>query len=182
MEEIKKFIEEVIQIETDVLNLDDVPELAPINSKVEELKSHAIEPWVKYFEKHERESLKPDVFYKIKTDPKTPRYLYKVAEYLSPTYGNIWVAYLSYPSPLAEPKGVAISEAFIVGTKDDELKLIGSMSVDLSESDMKPTSWKGQIYNPSDLEIDNFGEFKGAERFMEPLDDGFSLKDYLADK
>ena len=125
MEEIKKFIEEVIQIETDVLQLDTVPELEPLNAKAEELKSRAIEPWAEYFEKHKRKDPKPDVFYKIKSDPNTPRYLYKVAEYLSPIYGNLWVAYLSYPSPLAEPKGVAISEAFIVGTKDDELKLIG---------------------------------------------------------
>ena len=111
-----------------------------------------------------------------------PGYLFKLSLYRNEIYGNIWVAYTSYKNPRNEPHKSGINRAFIISLIDSHLKVIGLMSVALSESEMKPVGWSKSIYNPSNLDINNLGEFVTTERYNEPFDDGFSLQDYLANK
>ena len=111
-----------------------------------------------------------------------PRYLYKLSKYKNKTYDEIWVAYLSTKNPVGKPGDVVISDSFIISEVENNFKLIGVMGLKLNDLTMKVNVWKGNIYNPSDLDIKKPGEFISGERYCQPGNyDNFSLEEYLKD-
>ena len=93
------------------------------------------------------------------------------------------MAYLSIKNPVGKPDEVVFSDGFIISETENNFKLIGLMGVKLNDLTMKVNGWKGNIYNPSDLDIKKPGEFISAERYCEPGNyDDFSLEEYLKDK
>lgn len=112
-----------------------------------------------------------------------PRYLYKLSSYKHKIYNEIWVAYLSLKNPVGKPDEVVFSDGFIIGKIENNFKLIGLMGVKLNNLTMEVNGWKGNIYNPSDFDINKPGKFIKTERLMEPANyDNFSLEEYLKDK
>jgi len=112
-----------------------------------------------------------------------PRYLFKLSAYKNKIYDDVWVAYASIKNPISKAKESVISHGFIIAEIEGELKIIGTMMIYKNRSTMKIEGWRESMYNPSDLDISNFGEFVAVERYSEPGDyDDFSLKEYLKDK
>lgn len=111
-----------------------------------------------------------------------PAYLFKLSNFSHPDFGSLWIAYTSYNNPIVTSSNSGISRGFIISEIKSELKIIGMMSIALRDSDLMPVAWEKSMYNASNLNIHDFGEFIAAERYMEPKDDGFSLQDYLAEK
>lgn len=82
-----------------------------------------------------------------------------------------------------DPNSYTIFEAFIIGTVEGELKVIGTMMRHKNRSTMKVEGWNASIYNPSDLDIKKLGGFVATERYSEPANrDNFSLEEYFKDK
>ncbi len=112
-----------------------------------------------------------------------PRHLYKLSSYKNKIYGDIWVAYVSIKNPIGEPYKGLFSDGFIICEIENKLKIIGTMGVKLNSLTMKVMGWKGNVYNPSDLDIKKLGKFTATERYFEPNNrDNFSLTEYLKDK
>lgn len=112
-----------------------------------------------------------------------PLHLYKLSAYKNKMYDEIWVAYVSTKNPIGEPNKSVFSNGFIMSEIDNEFKIIGIMGVKLNNLTMNVTGWKGNIYNPSDLDIKKRGKFVSTERYSEPDNrDSFSLNEYLNDK
>ena len=186
MEKIKQFVEKLLVKEAECWTRLDLNNLEDFNQSVRELHSMAIERVGKglgiyemtdfgIFERTEKERTENPLIYK-------PRHLYKLSAYKNKIYGDIWVAYVSIKNPIGEPYKGLLSDGFIIGEIENNLKIIGTMGVKLNSSTMKAMGWKGSIYNPSDLDIKKLGKFLGTERYFEPSNrDDFSLDEYLKD-
>jgi|UPI000830F3F0 hypothetical protein len=187
MEKIKEFIEKVLAKEAECwtkLNLND---LNGFNECVRELYTMSIDRVGKGLGVAERSDL--GIFKRseqeIAESPliNKPRYLYKLSNYTNKIYNEIWVAYLSIKNPVGKPNEVVFSDGFIISEIENNIKLIGLMGVKLNDLTMEVKGWKGNIYNPSDLDIKKLGKFIKTERYIEPANfDNFSLADYLKDK
>jgi len=181
MNKIKSFLENLLQKEAIMKSNHTVPNLEILNESVEEFEQLLHGNMTESLSVGRRTKLLPDAFYKVSIEYKK-RHLFKLSNYEHKQYGELWVAYLSNPNPRREISKSAIDEAFIMALIDDGLKVIGTMSVGLSQSTMEITGWKKDMYNPSDLDVRKLGKFISTERFSEPKDDGFSLTDFLEDK
>lgn len=179
MEKAKEFILKFLDKEAECwirLNSND---LNTFNNCVKELYSMAIddlEEGLGIYE--EKELIEED-------DPKMykPRHLYKLSAYKNKIHGDIWVAYVSIKNPISEPNESIISDGFIMSEIENEFKIIGTIWIALNNLTMNVIGWKGNIYNPSDLDIKKRGKFVSTERYSEPDNrDSFSLNEYLNDK
>jgi hypothetical protein len=178
MENIREFIESVFIKEADAWTKDELNNLDDFNQTVRALHSFAIDKVGKGFGIFERDEL---VF---EQNPITykPRHLFKISAYKNQVYGDVWVAYASGINPRSEIGKSVISHGFIVGMIENEIKILGTMMIHKNRSTMKVQGWKGNIYNPDNLDIKKIGKFLSAERYHEPDNyDDFSLKEYLKD-
>lgn len=187
MKKVKEFIEKVLAKEAECwtnLNLND---LDAFNKCVRELYTMSIDRVGNGFGVFERKDL--GIFtrkeHEIVENPliNKSRYLFKLSNYKNKIYKEIWVAYVSIKNPIGKPNEVIFSDGFIISEIENEFKIIGLMGVKLNELTMKVTGWKGNIYNPSDLDVKKLGEFITTERYYEPGNyDNFSFNEYMKDK
>jgi hypothetical protein len=119
---------------------------------------------------------KPALFYDDYPVYPKARHLFKISEYENDRYGNIWACYVSYPDPGDTSR--KILECFLVAVVEEKLKIIANMIV---ASDTK--EWR-HIGGDEDktLRLNNLGKPTMVERYVEPLNDEWSLKEYLKDK
>ena len=172
------FLKEFIKSEAYSWSCSTVPDLEQNNKSVDDLMVFVYGKMSQVFGPGKRTELLPEMFYQ-KTDFK-PRHLFKLSHYDNAVYGDVWVAYVGHRNPLDDTS--EYHQSFVISEIDGELKVIGSITVDVDELSMKPVGWKASIYNPSDLDINNLGKFISTERYLAPKDDGFSMEDYLKDK
>ena len=184
MEEVKQFIEAFLKLENEVWTVRRTKDLDLTNSKFEELQSFAVGEMIHGLGLGKQNKLLPEMMYKVMASNPSPkqRILYKISAYKNKKYGDLWVAYLSMHNPLAKSTNDTYHTAYIISSIEGELKIVASMSVALADSDLRAVGWDKSVYNPFDIDINNLGEFISTERYVEPEDDGFSLKEYLADK
>ncbi|WP_426473903.1 hypothetical protein [Chryseobacterium balustinum] len=187
MEKAKEFILEFLDKEAECWTRLNSNELDAFNQVVREFRNMAIERVEKglgiseridfgIFTRTEKEIAENPLINK-------PRHLYKLSAYKNKMYDEIWVAYVSTKNPIGEPNKSVFSNGFIMSEIDNEFKIIGIMGVKLNNLTMNVTGWKGNIYNPSGLDIKKLGKFVSTERYSEPDNrDDFSLNEYLKDK
>lgn len=179
MKEAKEFILKFFATEAECWTKRELGDVDKYNKSVQELYSMADESMNEAFGIILKSRLRAE------ENPVThvSGYIFKIGEYKHKTFGKIWVAYTSYENPIASQDKTSLTRAFIISEINGELKIVGAMSVALNQFNLKPTGWKGSVYNPSDLDIDNLGEFVAVERYAEPENyDDFSLNEYLKDK
>lgn len=187
MEKAKEFIIKFLDKEAECWTRLNSNELDAFNHAVREFRSMAIEGVEKGLGISERIDF--GIFTRtekeIADNPliNKPRHLYKISTYKNKIYGDIWVAYVSNRNPRGEINKSVFFEGFIIGDIENKLKIIGKMIINTNRLTMAVTGWKGNIYNPSELDIKKLGKFVEAERFSEPDNcDNFSLNEYLKDK
>lgn len=178
MEKQKNFIQQFLSKEAECWTKEELGDLDAFNQAVRELYVMGTDDMDEAFGIFEKDKLVED------DDPMaySPGYLFKISQYRNGDYGTLWVAYTSYKNPYGSINETRMTRGFILAEIADQLKIIGAMSVALSDLDMKPVAWEKSVYNPKDLSIYDLGEFVAAERYAVPQDDGFSLEDYRADK
>ncbi|NOQ71021.1 MAG: hypothetical protein GQ574_03405 [Crocinitomix sp.] len=178
LKEVKNFIGQFLKKEADCWDKHDLNDLDDYNQSVSALYAMAIDDLNEGFGILRKKKLRQ------KDEPQKymPGHLFKLSLYSNDIYGDMWIAYASGRSSISDPKGHGFWRGYIISTIDDKLKIIGLMSVVLSEMDMEPVGWGKSLYNPANLNINDFGEFVGTERYDTPEDDGFSIQDYLEDK
>lgn len=121
----------------------------------------------------------------IKENPliNKPRHLYKLSRYKNKMHGDVWVAHVSNPNPRREIAKRLFFEGFIISKIENELKIIGKMIINSNRLTTAVNGWKGNVYNPSDLDMNKLGEFISLERYFGPgKRDDFSLVEYFKDK
>lgn len=187
MKKIKEFIEKFLAKEAECWTKLNFNDLDAFNECVRELYMMSIDRVGKGLGVSERNDL--GIFKRTEVDiAENPlinksRYLYKLSSYKNKIYNEIWVAYLSMKNPIGNPNEVVFSDGFIISEIENEFKIIGLMGVKLNDLTMEVKGWKGNIYNPSDLDIKKLGKFIKTERYIEPGNyDNFSLAEYLKDK
>ncbi|NOQ71751.1 MAG: hypothetical protein GQ574_07115 [Crocinitomix sp.] len=178
MEKVRRFIGQFLQTEADCWTKLDLNDLDDYNKSVTALYAMAITDLDEGFGILIEDELDQEEY----QQKYMAGHLFKLSSYKNSVYGNIWIAYASGKSPRRDPKKGGFWRGYVISTIDDQLKIIGLMSVALSEMDMEPVGWDKSVYNPADLNINNFGEFIATERYDEPKDDGFSVQDYLKAK
>lgn len=101
----------------------------------------------------------------------TPREIYKISHYQNKTYGDLWACYVSIANAYM---GVQrIHECFIVVPINGELKIIATFGNDID----RPANWR--LYGGDDnLKMYDLGKLISIERFIEPKDDAWSMKQY----
>ncbi|WP_153393866.1 hypothetical protein [Chryseobacterium vaccae] len=187
LEDVKKFIFEFLAKEAECWTKLNLNNLDTFNQSVRELYEMAIEQVGKGLGISERTDF--GIFKRTEKEiaenplTNTPRHLYKLSSYQNKMYGNIWVAYVSSTNPRREINKSVFFEGFITGTIGNELKIIGKMIINTNRLTMAVTGWKGNVYNPSDLDVKKIGKFIETERYSEPGNrDNFSLNEYWKDK
>jgi hypothetical protein len=176
MKEPQLFILHFVEKEAEAWTRREQGDLNAYNYSVKELYDLAIEELDEAFGILIKKELKHSTTFKC-----NPRLLFKLSKYRNDLYGDIWVAYTSMKNPDTESPG-GLSEGYIISIVDGELKIVGHMWLALDELYMEPSNWEASMYNPSNIDIHNLGEFIYAERYKQPDDDGFSVEDYLKDK
>lgn len=119
-----------------------------------------------------------DRFYKAKENAPYPRarYLYKISSYPHEKYGEVWACYVSETNPSEITK--SISDCYIVAEISKELKFISKMGIVSGTN--KWTFYGGD--EDKSLRLNNLQKPSKTERFTEPVNDEWSLKEYLKDK
>lgn len=168
-------------MEAKMLSDKTVPDLDALNASVEKFETLLSGDIAGSLSVGKRNELLSDTFYKFHIIHKQ-RHLFKLTEYLNPTYGQIWVAYLSYPNPRRPIDASSIDQGIVFAKENSEFKAIASMTVALSDSTLVPVGWTKDLRNPEGINIHDFGELIYIERFASPKDDGFSVQDYEDDK
>lgn len=178
MEEQKIFILDFLKKEAECWTKSELNDLEDFNECVRQLYAMGTQDMDEAFGIFEETELDSE------SNPKTysPAHLFKLSSYKNLKYQFVWVAYISYNNPVFDPNNTSIDRGVIIANIDNQLKIIGLMSVALRDSDLSPVGWKKSMYNPKNLNIHDLGEFVSTERYHEPIDDGFSLQDYLEDK
>lgn len=116
-----------------------------------------------------------DRFYKSKENAPypTPRHLYKISHYQNGTYGDLWACYVSIANPYNNITG--IDDCFIVTEIDGELKIVAKFGPDIDQP-----KWK--FYGGDrELKMNKLGKLLSIERIMEPIDDSWSMEQYIKD-
>jgi len=181
LNDIKIFTQKFLEKEANALSCDTVPDLEKLKESVLIMFEDLSDEIRDDFSPPLRTTLKSEAFYK-EAGNYTPAHLFKITAYKHDHYGNIWIAYVSDSYSFPQGETSPMSRAFIISRIEGQLKIIACMSVELDESYMEPTNWKASIYNPKEIDIFHLGEFLSTQRYLEPRDDGFSLKNYLEDE
>lgn len=104
---------------------------------------------------------------------KQPRHLFKLSQYKNKKYGDLYLAFVSTFNP--KPNVFMMFQCFFVANIDGKLKIINAPI--FSEGEGETPYWtKGQ--GRLDATFDTVGELVKVERFVEPSDDPYSIKEY----
>lgn len=187
MEKIKTFIEMVfekeqtaIYLQRDKDNIEKYNEFVEkeLNIYCEDSYNSRIEGKIEFNIKGKIMSPFSDRFYEQskKSSYPTPRYLFKISEYTNKKYGIIWACYVSIPNPSSNIK--KLTTCFLVTEIENNLKIISDMM--LSSDTYQWTFYGGD--EDKSLRLHNLGRPLSIERYLEPSNDEWGLKEYLEDK
>ncbi len=178
MKQAKEFILKFLAKEAECWTRLELFDLNAFNQSVSELYSMAIDELdesLGILQRNELDKEEEPTTYK-------PRHLFKLSNYQNEIYGDIWVAYVSMTNPRREVNKSVFFQGFIIAQVETDFKVIGSMIINKNRSTMEIEGWRASVYNPSNLDIKNFGKFVSTERYSEPGNyDNFSLDEYLKD-
>ena len=110
----------------------------------------------------------------------TPRYIYKISKYNHEKYGDVWVAYVSNPSP---PEGAKYwsTALFIIDEKGLKIArfMLWSNYTEMGDKDT-PFNWDG-LWGYRDLNFDTIVGPSEILRILKPLDHNNGVEQYNAD-
>ena len=98
MERIKSKFDEFVLDEALAFDANRMPDLENQQKAFDKMHQHVVPELIGDMGIIRLNSLKSPMFYRMqrgKDDPMTPRVLFKISEYESPEFGNVWVAYCS---------------------------------------------------------------------------------------
>lgn len=170
MNRIKSFVEKYLEAEAKLTTVKRLPEMDSYNEALDYYFSFLVKqlqgatghmPMTELGSEDEYEMLAgyPD---------DTPRLLFKISEYLHPTYRNTWVAYLSQPN--ATPDYKSLHDAIIIIEDNGDLKiakfLLYTNYTDYGHKDA-PYRWD-DMAGYHDLNLKSLKEPINIERYLEP--------------
>lgn len=100
----------------------------------------------------------------------TKRHIYKISEYQNQKYGKLWACYVSNQDP-GEGLTQLLASCFIVAKIDNLFKIIAKFNPDYITKE-----WERR--GGDDLNYYDLGELIKVERFMSPVNDEWSIKEY----
>lgn len=186
MEKVKSFLELIFKKEQEAIflkrqkgKIDEHNELVKneINNQFQDAYDKSIDQVIPFNLIGEILSPSPDRFYDACVNKPYPgtRYLFKITEYTHLDYGTIWACYTSFPDSGGLSK--RISDCFLVAEINNELKVISEMIV---ASDSR--QWRHIAGDEhTTLRLHNLGKPIKTERYLEPAEDDWSMKEYTKD-
>lgn len=172
MNKIKEFLEFLFSKEQEAINC------GYFKDKIEEYNKISLE--IKLFMNDEtvgfglpqKLELKSDRYYKTKENAiyPTPRQLFKISHYQNQNYNDLWACYVSVANSYMDTK--RINDCFIVAEINGELKIIAKFGPDIDQP-----KWKFYGGDRA-LKINELGKLLNIERYLEPIDDAWSMEQY----
>jgi hypothetical protein len=176
--DVKIFLDKVFQTELEAFIETKNPDLIFRNKIVEKLNAHCHDIMQNTMGVITTKYVKWTIedYEKSKTFEKRPRKLFKISHYKNEKYGDVFVAYSSTHNPLIDT--FRLSNCFFITKLENEFKIIGKSFVAREDYG---TNWI-KSHALDNMTLDTVGTFVSAERYLEPVDYEWDMKEYLADK
>ncbi|WP_196887661.1 hypothetical protein [Aureivirga sp. CE67] len=180
MNVIKEFLKSFFNAEAVAKDAMLIPDLKSLTDKVNILNEFCIKELDNAFVA-KMDNLLPDGFYKRAMGSKKfqPRHLFKISHYINDKYGDLYLAYVSEPNTDSK-YDLEYFDCFFITKINNEYKIIRDFFVH-KDRDMGTINWNPH-HGDRDIDFDTVGEYISSERYLEPSECEFSMKDYLADK
>ncbi len=181
MKQIKRFLDEFANIESQANYLRLKPNLNEYNNAYEKMNTFLAKVLVGQMGLLKQDKLESEKFYNDYKDsePFTPRKTYKISHYKHEKYNNVWIAYTSEINPFDDFN--LITEALFIIEDDQSLKIGKQYIYSGNYAEDYEKAWDS-LQGYKDLTFSSLGEYVSSERYDEPLDDEDSMKMYQAEK
>ncbi|WP_196887674.1 hypothetical protein [Aureivirga sp. CE67] len=181
MNEIKQFLNSFFEAEVEAWHASTKRDTDNTKQKIDKMHSFCIEKLHNKFGLVRVLVHKSDDFYERNKDASkfSPRHLFKLSHYSHEKYGDLYLAYVS--SKDGDEFNLEYFNCFFITKVEDNLKIAKKAWVTEDDGDYGNKYWK-MSDGYGDLSFENTDKFISCERYLEPEDCDFSMKDYLADK
>ena len=182
MSEVTAFIQDFFHSEEKAIFLRRFPNLEEYYRKLDQMNSFALSTLEGkfglrkisegYYDEEEYQEM-------AEMPPPIPRHLFKISHYKQAKYGDLWACYVSN----SNPGRFSYFNTLFVAKVEGELKIVGKGSWGgESDYDRGVKNWhSGPGHDDDDINIHQLGTPITIERYVDPKDCEFSMKDYLAD-
>jgi hypothetical protein len=175
--EVKQFFQEFIKAEQNAWNEYDNPDLEFRNQLVDKMYSfcfHEMKNSMGII--HEEEPSTPED-YENSDRNQNPREVFKISHYKNQELGDVFLIYTSVQGPHSFYKKIV--ECFFVSKINTEFNIIARYF--LYDDRCGNIAWN-ESRALNGISFENAGHLVSIERYQEPVESEFSMKEYLADK
>jgi hypothetical protein len=182
IDKVKAFILGFFKAETEALYKKGFPNLLAYNEALQHMNSFCVEALHNTFGLVPEDSLEEEEYYKkwAKNKYPNPRHLFKISEHKNRIHGSVFLVYASHRDPYADL--FEYYNCLFVAPIENEFKIVRLYRfTDDTDSSRGDKSWMPNEeyenkYNK--ITFKNAGKLIGSERYLEPVDCKYSMKDH----
>ncbi len=177
--DVKLFVENFSNVELDARNASLRPDIDFFNRQLDIMNSFCIEELYDAFGMVKLDEPETAVFYESnkKFSYSNKRLLFKISQYSNNKYGELYLVYVSGFSSIYQSN--IIFDCLFIARINNEYKIVRRFW--FSEEDGIEKIWK-EGHGDEDISFETVGELVVIERYLEPIDDEYSMEDYKKEK